>query len=74
MFGQLLPNKNKIATVGHDVYYAKFASKVWYLNMALYSYKTKPNEMFSLSPSCHFPPRDNHWLSNPFKQTIHVIP
>jgi hypothetical protein len=34
MFGQLLPNKNKIATVWHDVYYTKFASKVWYLNKA----------------------------------------
>jgi hypothetical protein len=32
MFGQLLPNKNKIASA---VYYVKFASKIWYLNKAL---------------------------------------
>jgi hypothetical protein len=35
MFGQLLPNKNKIATVWPDTYYANFASKVWNLNKAL---------------------------------------
>jgi hypothetical protein len=35
MFGQLLPNKNKIVIVWRDVYYAKFAFKVWYLNQAL---------------------------------------
>jgi hypothetical protein len=35
MFGQLLPNKNKIATVWHGTYYAKFGSKFWNLNMAL---------------------------------------
>jgi len=34
MFGQLLPNKNKIATVCHDTYSAKFGSKIWNLNMA----------------------------------------
>jgi hypothetical protein len=34
MFGQLLPNKNKIATVWRDTYYAKFGSKFWNLNMA----------------------------------------
>jgi hypothetical protein len=32
MFGQLLPNKNKIATVWRDIYYAKFASQIWDLN------------------------------------------
>jgi hypothetical protein len=34
MFGQLLPNKNKIATVWRDVYYAKLVSQILYLNMA----------------------------------------
>jgi hypothetical protein len=34
MFGQLLPNKNKIATVWRDTYYANFNSKFWNLNMA----------------------------------------
>jgi hypothetical protein len=34
MFGQLLPNKNKIATVRRDTYYANFATKVWNLNEA----------------------------------------
>jgi hypothetical protein len=37
MFGQLLPNKNKIVTVWRDTYYANFASKIWNLNKALYS-------------------------------------
>jgi hypothetical protein len=36
MFGQLLPNKNKIATVWRDTYYAKFGSKIWNLNKALF--------------------------------------
>jgi hypothetical protein len=35
MFGQLLPNKNKIATVWRDTYYTKFGSKIWNLNMAI---------------------------------------
>jgi hypothetical protein len=35
MFGQLLSNKNKIATVWRDTYYAKFDSKFWNLNMPL---------------------------------------
>jgi hypothetical protein len=35
MFGQLLPNKNKITIVWRDVYYGKFAFKIWYLNMTL---------------------------------------
>jgi hypothetical protein len=34
MFGQLLPNKNKITTVWRNTYYAKFGSKIWNLNMA----------------------------------------
>jgi hypothetical protein len=34
MFGQLLPNKNKITIVWRDTYYAKFGSKFWNLNMA----------------------------------------
>jgi hypothetical protein len=34
MFGQLLPNKNKIATVWRDTYYAKFESQFWNLNEA----------------------------------------
>jgi hypothetical protein len=34
MFGQLLPNKNKIATMWRDTYYAKFGFKFWNLNMA----------------------------------------
>jgi hypothetical protein len=32
MFGQLLPNKNKIATVRWDTYYANFVTKAWNLN------------------------------------------
>jgi hypothetical protein len=35
MFEQLLLNKNKIATIWHDVYYVKFAPKLWHLNEAL---------------------------------------
>jgi hypothetical protein len=35
MFGQLLPNKNKIATVWRDTYYAKFESQFWNLNKAI---------------------------------------
>jgi hypothetical protein len=35
MFEQLLPNKNKIATVWRDTYYAKFGFKIWNLNVAL---------------------------------------
>jgi hypothetical protein len=31
MFEQLLPNKNKIATVWRDIYYTKFTPKLWYL-------------------------------------------
>jgi hypothetical protein len=42
MFGQLLPNKNKIATVWRDTYYAKFGSKIWNLK-ALAKYKVPRN-------------------------------
>jgi hypothetical protein len=34
MFGQLLLNKNKIATVWRDTYYAKFGSKIWNLKLS----------------------------------------
>jgi hypothetical protein len=34
MFGQLLSNKNKIATVCRDTYYVEFGSKIWNLNEA----------------------------------------
>jgi hypothetical protein len=34
MFGQLLSNKNKIAIVWRDIYYAKFGSQFWNLNEA----------------------------------------
>jgi hypothetical protein len=52
MFGQLLPNKNKITTVWRAVYYVKFASKVWYLNKAL---------MYAPSPiKVYIPP---YWYS-----------
>jgi hypothetical protein len=32
MFGQLLLNKNKIATVLHSVSGPNFGSRIWYLN------------------------------------------
>jgi hypothetical protein len=32
MFGQLLPNTNKIATVLHSVSGPNFGSRIWYLN------------------------------------------
>jgi hypothetical protein len=35
MFGQLLPNKNKIATVWRAIYYADLGSKLCDLNKAL---------------------------------------
>jgi hypothetical protein len=34
MFGQLLPNKNKIATVWRDIYYADLGSKLCDPNQA----------------------------------------
>jgi hypothetical protein len=36
MFRQLLLNKNKIAIVWRDTYYAKVGSKFWNLNMVFY--------------------------------------
>jgi hypothetical protein len=41
MFGQLLPNKNKIATMWYDIYYAKFGYQLWYLNKAGVSYSSR---------------------------------
>jgi hypothetical protein len=44
MFGQLLPNKNKITIMWRDTYYANFASKVWNLNKAITTYRNSVHD------------------------------